>query len=432
MNYHVLYAALFSLFCFAENTNNSITHGVVALQKKQKLAALHYFNLAVAQDPNNLNALFHLGAVHFYANEGDAALPLFKRCYESSKNNQQYLYAYALCANHLGYHALARDIFEKEYGAEPRKANIRTKLLPIYLRDMDWYYALKLCPVHDLWWYNKDLQGKKVVLDLSSEWNGRGDVMLILRYAKHLHQVGARVTIYVRHFLKELLSLCPYIEHVVLADQPKPNSDYEYVLTTDRLTLIMRGTLYDQSKDVPYLFADPKLTNHWKSKISPDSNFKVGLCFQSMKMKDYFTDNSFPGPRAITPEKLLPLFSLANISFYSLQVGEKNAIDLLKTQSNFFAFEKLDSQHGAFMDTAALMKELDLVITVDTSVAHLAGALGVPVWVMLPFSSDFRWFSDRSDSPWYPNAKLFRQDKQGEWEPVIQIIKSELIKQISR
>ncbi len=426
MKYFFLYSLLLSASCFAEMPDSLLMNGKVALQKKQKQLAFYYFNKILEQDPHNINATLHLAATHFYANEGNIALSLFKQCYESDPTHQQYLYGYAVCANHLGYHTIARDVFEKQYGAEPSNPNIRTKLLPIYLRNMDWYYALKLCRIHDLWWYDKDIQNKHIVLDLSSESNGRGDIMQIIRYAKHLYKAGAHVTIYMRHQLKELLSLCPYIDNVILADQPKPSNDHEYLLTTDRLTLIMRSELYGKSEDVPYIFADSKLVHHWKQKISSDTNFKVGICFQSVKMQDYFTGKIVPGPRAISPKKLLPLLSLAGISFYSLQIGEDDATKLLQTQPNFFSFEHFDQEHGAFMDTAALMKELDLVLTVDTSIAHLAGALGVPVWVMLPFSCDFRWLSARSDSPWYPSMRLFRQSEQGKWKPVIQKIKDAL------
>ncbi len=413
--------------CCADSVEMLIKKGQLALQQKNKTAAMQHFTQALARDPNHLGALFNLGAVHYYAQEGYDALPFFKQCYEHNNNHAPYIYAYAMTANHMGEFDLARNIIEKHHGAEPQNSEMRTKLLPIYLRNMDWYYASKLCRVDDLWWHNEDLRNKTVLLDLSSEWNGLGDVMQIIRYAKHLYQAGAQVTAYVRIELIPLLELCPYLAHIVAANQPKPSCDKTYSITMDRLTVCMHETLYAPSKNVPYLYADHSLSEQWSTKIKPDQNFKVGFCFQSTKMRDYFSGAILPGPRAMEADQLMPLFSVPGINFYSLQTGENAQVKQLCTHDNVHAFDHLDAA-GAFMDTAALMKQLDLIITVDTSIAHLAGGLGVNVWVMLPHAGDFRWFSNRSDSPWYPTMKLFRQIKQGEWHDVIQAVKSALEK----
>lgn len=419
-----------STISFAAET--LIMQGRQAIQQKNRIAAEQYLKEALQKDPLNSEALFYLGTIHYYAQNGAAALPLFKQCYELNPSNPLFIRAYSFCANNEGDHQLARDIIERHYGAEPQDELLRTKLLPLYIRDMDWYYALKLCSIKDLWWYNFDLQNKTVLLDLSSEWNGRGDIMQCVRYAKHLHAAGAKVTVCIRHLMKELLSLCPYIDSVIAHNEPKPKTDHTFSLTTDRLALIMRSTLYQMSKDVPYLFADSDLTASWQKKISSDNHFKVGICFQSIKMLDYFTDKAIPGPRAFPIETLEPLFSLSSISFYFLQVVEKESLQQMSERyQNVSYFPDLDTVSGSFMDTAALMKQMDLVITVDTSIAHLAGGLGVPTWIMLPCSRDFRWLSHPSHTPWYPSVRLFTQQKQGEWDFVIQQIKSKLQQLIS-
>ncbi len=422
----ILFSLIFLIgTCYANSTEQLIQKGKLALQQKNKTSARQYLTQALELEPHNLNALFNLGAVHYYAQEGYHALPLFKSCYDQNNNHAQYIYAYAMTANHIGKFDLARDIIEQHHSAEPQNNEMRTKLLPIYLRNMDWYYASKLCRVDDLWWHNEDLRNKTVLLDLSSEWNGRGDVMQIIRYAKHLYQAGAEVSVYVRTELVPFLELCPYLAYIVPANQPKPSCDKTYNITMDRLTLRMHETLYAPSKDSPYLYADNSLCEQWSTKIKADQNFKLGFCFQSTKMRDYFSGAILPGPRAMHADQLTPLFSVPGISFYSLQTGEDSQVKQLCAYDNVYAFDYLDAA-GAFMDTAALMKQLDLIITVDTSIAHLTGGLGVNVWLMLPHAGDFRWFADRSDSPWYPTMKLFRQTKQGEWSDVIQAVKNEL------
>ncbi len=127
--------------------------------------------------------------------------------------------------------------------------------------------------------------------------------------------------------------------------------------------------------------------------------------------------------RSISQETLLELTNLAGFGWYSLQVGasEKAKRALVRA-----GVTDLSSGFTDFADTAAAIQALDLVITVDTSVAHLAGALGKPVWILLPFVPDWRWLLDRSDSPWYPSARLFRQPKRGDWASVLKEVKQAL------
>lgn len=421
----LLLACTATLIC-AEPVEHLIAKGRIALQQKNKDAALAAFTQVLEQNPDHSNALFYMGVLHYYANDGYRALPYLQRCYEQNPEHAQHLNAYATVANHMGQFDLARDIIEAQYGAEPHDATLRTKLLPMYLRNMDWHYALKLCRINDLWWYNEDINNTTVLLDLSSQWNGHGDVMQIIRYAKHLHAAGARVTAYVRPEMVPLLSLCPYLEQVIATTHSKPSLEKEYALTTDRLTLIMHDTLHSSSKDVPYLSADIVRCQQWEKKLAPYKTFKVGICFQSTKMRDYFTDTIYPGPRGMQGEELAPLFAVPGVSFFSLHKEQDAPAKQLCAHNTFHVFDELDASYGAFMDTAALIKQLDLVITVDTAIAHLAGALGVPTWVMLPHAGDFRWFCNPTESPWYPTMKLFPQTKQGEWDAVIEKVKNEL------
>ncbi len=404
-----------------------ITQGRNAIINKNRQEAIACFTKALEENSKNSDAIFNMAIVEYYSNNGHAALPLFKNCYQSNPKNEQYLFAYASIADHLGYHNLARDIFEEAYGAEPQNGTIRTKLFPMYLRNMDWYYARKLRNVDHIWWYNKDITNNDILLDLSSEWNGRGDVIMITRYAQHLYNAGAHVSIYVRPDMIPLLSHCPFIKNLISSQQPKPSYPIEYSITADTLTLVMRNTLHEPSSDIPYIYADASLEQKWRAIIRNTKNLNVGICWQSVKMKDYFTDTIITSPRSMNPEQFVDLFSIPHCTFYNLQIGEDHIVQQLKTNhSNFISFDTLDKTHGPFSDSAALMKNLDVIITVDTSIAHLAGALGIDTILMLPHASDFRWFSDRSDSPWYPTMKLIRQPRQHEWNSVIELVKKEL------
>ncbi|MDZ4129419.1 MAG: hypothetical protein U1E02_35420, partial [Hydrogenophaga sp.] len=160
--------------------------------------------------------------------------------------------------------------------------------------------------------------------------------------------------------------------------------------------------------------------------FATDTQFKIGISWQAQMYQDEATGKPIPCSRSIPIEKIKKLLEeFPFVSFYNLQ--KNAACSALANHPNFHTFnDSFDKTNGRFMDTAAVMKNLDLVLTIDTSIAHLAGALGVPTWTMLRQSADWRWFIEREDSPWYPTMRLFRQKKEGDWDAVIQNIINEL------
>ncbi len=265
----------------------------------------------------------------------------------------------------------------------------------------------------------KSLKGKRIVL--LAEW-GLGDTLHFVRYAKKLKELGA--TVYLQTFgpLVKLLSACPYLDKVIRQGDPLPKADTRIPLLS--LPLVFKTTLDTMPTDIPYLYAQNDLIEQWHKKICPDKNFKIGICWHAKPI--YLEDHVYTR-RSVPLEKFLPLTALPGISLYSLQ---KNfgTNELNETMHRIQTFgSELDEVHGPFMDTAALIKNLDLVISADTSIVHLAGGLGTPTWVLLPYSAEWRWLHNRSDSPWYPNSmRLFRQEKPGDWDTVVRHIATAL------
>ncbi len=425
----MMLSLLLSFIMYAQSTHITLQQGIDAYKNKNDHQALHYLNQVLEQDPNNLNALLFKANVLHLQLKTDQALPYIDKALQLSPRSHQLIASKAMMCNTIGLFEDALACYEKIYDTSLNDEQAQTKLPPLYMRRMDWNYALKFIKVDNLWWYDEDITNKHVLLDLTSQWNGLGDVMQIIRYAVHLKKAGAYIIVKVRDELIPLLKLCPYIDRLIGKKEPNPEHDHRYYLLADNCTVAMRSTLYDKAKtEVPYLFADQKLVDHFKERLKNNHTFKVGLCWQATPMMMYFTRQRIPGARSLFLHELESLFQTPNTTFYNLQKGEDTAIRSFNAQSDaqLVTFEQFDTS-GAFMQTAALIKNLDLVITVDTSVAHLAGALGVPVWLMLAHAADFRWFSDRSDCPWYPTMRLFRQKKQYEWEPVIKTIKDELL-----
>jgi ADP-heptose:LPS heptosyltransferase len=193
------------------------------------------------------------------------------------------------------------------------------------------------------------------------------------------------------------------------------------------LPAIFNDTHNTFPKKIPYLCADQKLIDQWHEKLAHDTRYKIGLCWQA----DIQNDKSrLPiARRGCALTNFLTLQNIQGISLYSLQ--KYDGVEELKTIPRDFPlihFDDLDEQTEPFEDTAALMKNLDLIITVDTAIAHLAGALGCTVWLLLPYATDWRWIHGRTDSPWYPTMKIFKQSVPFDWQEVIKSISDELEK----
>jgi hypothetical protein len=162
---------------------------------------------------------------------------------------------------------------------------------------------------------------------------------------------------------------------------------------------------------VPYLVAEHALSARWRQALKGlPGRMRIGIAWAGNPQ--HFNDAN----RSIALERFAPLLDTKDVSFVSLQKEPRPGDAQILPDLNVL---DVSSQLNSFSDTAALISQLDLVVSVDTSVAHLAGALGKPVWILLPFSVDFRWLANRSDSPWYPTAHLFRQPDFGDWDSVI-------------
>ena len=237
--------------------------------------------------------------------------------------------------------------------------------------------------------------------------------------------MGARVVVQLLPQLIPLARQCDYIDEIIATNERPPA--YDMVTSLQSVPAHLHTTIETLSGK-PYMYANSGLENEWREKLAPIKTFKIGLCWQAGGQTGHVPQ----GRRSIHLSLFAPLAACGNITFYSLQKGP--ALEQLKDVPRGFSVvdlaDALDTKHGAFMDTAALMRNLDLIITIDTSVAHLAGALGVPTWTLLPFVPDPRWMLDRSDTPWYPAMRLFRQKKAGDWDGVLQEVAQHLMTEI--
>jgi hypothetical protein len=209
--------------------------------------------------------------------------------------------------------------------------------------------------------------------------------------------------------LVPLLASLPGIAGVHAAGDPLPPFDRHCPMSS--LPLAFATTLADVPAAVPYLAAPPERLRHWRAAVNGRSGLKVGLAWAGNP--GHNNDHN----RSLAIELLRPLLDTPGCHFFALQKalrpGDADAL------AGCDAVTLLGEQLGDFVDTAAIIAALDLVVSVDTAVAHLAGALGKPVWLLLPFSAEWRWLIGRADSPWYPTARLYRQPEIGAWSAAI-------------
>jgi len=257
-------------------------------------------------------------------------------------------------------------------------------------------------------WDGGDLAGRTILLTAEQ---GLGDTIQFVRYAHHVVAKGGRVVLQCQPPLRRLLDGQCGVEQVVSNDKSIPHCELSFPLLS--LPGLLGTTLESIPATVPYLTADPALVANWRSRLAAQTGeIKVGLNWAGNAMPPINRKRSLP------LRALAPLGDIGGVRFYSLQKGDAAAE--AKSPPANLPLVDWTQDISDFADTAALIGGLDLIITCDTSVAHLAGALGKPTWVLLPFAPDWRWLLDRADSPWYPTMRLFRQPRRGDWQTLLE------------
>jgi len=401
----------------------------IEYQKKELFTdAITCYEEIIVYEPRNANAWFNLGNCYLALGFGEKALTAFNTISHalSAQYNAAYTHktignldkaieGYTAIINNnpdyepahlaLGIAYITRGDFECGWKQHERHLKRNGK-------NADALRALLK---------NNNLTDKNILLRPEG---GLGDTLLFIRYAERLKNMGAHITVACPQQLIPLLSRCAYIDTLLSCDSPTPYYDADATLMS--LPAIFNDTDQSAPKKIPYLYADPTLVAHWQQQLANDTNFKIGICWQV----DVHNDASrIPIARRGCPLKYFTILNtIPGVSFYSLQKYDgTEEISTMPTDFQLHTFDNLDETTGPFMDTAALMKNLDLIITVDTAIVHLAGGLGCPVWLLHPYATaDWRWLAHRTDSYWYPTVRIFKQQQPFAWDEVMKKVKIEL------
>ncbi|QDV55047.1 tetratricopeptide repeat protein [Rosistilla oblonga] len=354
------------------------------------------FETSLQQDPKYLSPLKNRGTLWVWTGQIDRGLAAFEASLEVAPNDPE-------LHRNLGVIHLLKGDFRRGWD----EYRWRWKM-PGFVRPN----------VSQPVWNGSDPQGKTFLL--YSE-QGLGDAIHFVRMAIALKERGARTIVQAAPKLIPLLSTCRGIDQLIPEGMLPGNFDFHcsFIDAADRL-----GIDVESIPDVgPYLGPSENLQAYWANWLAQiPGKKKVGICWQGnpQHQADIF--------RSIPLQAFEPLASIPDVQLVCLQHGfgiqQLDQVDFADQIVRLPA--NLDQSSGAFMDTAAIMKGLDLVVTSDTSVAHLAGALGVPVWVGLPKVPDWRWLLQGDSSPWYPSMRLFRQPEMKNWAAVMAEIKLHL------
>jgi tetratricopeptide (TPR) repeat protein len=258
-----------------------------------------------------------------------------------------------------------------------------------------------------LWLGDRPIAGKTILL---YPLQGFGDTIQFCRFATAVADLGARVILEVQPELKSLLARLAGPETIIASGEARPNHDLHCPIAS--LPLALRITPGDLGREA-YVSAPPAGVASWQNRLAGARRPRIGIAWAG--------NPAFRGDhnRSIGLPQLLPALSAIDAQFVSLQMGASDEDKRLLKANGILHCE---SCIGDFGDTAALMQCLDLVVSSDTSIVHLAGALGRNLWILLCYDADWRWLADRADSPWYPTARLFRQRAPGDWQSVVEQI----------
>jgi tetratricopeptide (TPR) repeat protein len=274
-------------------------------------------------------------------------------------------------------------------------------------------WAANYAPFREPEWQGEPFPGR--TLFLYSEY-GIGDALHFVRYLPMVAAMGGSVVLHVQ---PPLVSALQTMKGVTVGSREEPLPRFDLQLPLMDLPRVFGTTLETIPASVPYLHPDPTRLARWRHALGDKTSLKVGVVWAGnpMHMGD--------GQRSLSAEMILPKLIMPGVKLYSLQ-KETRPTDAAVLATLGANVVDLSPALDDFAETAAAATALDLVISVDTSVAHLAGALGRPVWMLLPHALDWRWLRDREDSPWYPTMRLFRQQKQRVWDDVLARVPDEL------
>jgi len=402
-------------------------YGLILDRLGRAAEAVAAFDRALVFKPKDWKALYNRGVCLGKLGRNVQAVASYDRSLDLNPQNLDALHNHGVALTELGRYQEAAASFARATAIKPdyAEAHFKEAVARLTLGDFrtgwekyEWRWrtahadGARAFHPQPHWDGREPLAGKAIYV--YSE-QGLGDAIMFVRYAPLVAAQGATVIVGVQPPLKALLAGTEGIS-VVAAGEQLPPFDLQCAMLS--LPRCFKTDIDTIPAPVPYIRAPADRIARWRNRLPRDGCLRVGLVWAGSRT---FTRDK----RSTSLDRLGSLVGCPGARFVSLQR------DLLEPDAEFLRLHPHVLHFGEelrdFADTAAIISQLDVVISVDTAVAHLAGAMARPVWIMLAFSADFRWLLEREDSPWYPTARLFRQPAIDDWASVIEKIKGELV-----
>ena len=354
--------------------------------------AINSYQKALSYKPDYAEVYNNLGNASKYLGMSKDAINNYSKALELQPNHPEANFNESLARLAMGEFKIGWKKYEFRWNANQPFNQLRHQNIP-------------------LWLGKEELKNKKILV-----WSeqGYGDAIQFCRYIPKIINLGAITTFEVPKNLATLVGQISNKCKIVTTGSNVEKYDFQVPLMS--LPLVFNTDLASIPKKIPYLDIPSDLVKHWSKILGPKNKMRIGLAWSGRKT---YKEDRF---RSLKLKTILPIIS-SEFDFFCIQkdIREEDEEDLKKSSIKFVGDQD-------FLNTAAIIKNLDLVISSDTATTHLSGAINFPTWLLLPFCSDWRWLLDRKDSPWYPSIKIFRQKKINDWENVIKIICDEIKK----
>lgn len=392
-------------------------------------AIVHYM-AALSLEPGNAYTCYNLGNALRELGELEAAAGYYRQAMTAKPDFAGAIHNLGVVFYQQGYYAQAVAAYRQALVLAPDFAEGHVNLaITLLLRgafaegwaEYEWRLhmpgAARFVPPPARW-TGEPLAGKTIWVRAEQ---GFGDALQFIRYLPKIQAAGGQVIFACRHELMRLLRHCAGIDQLVESGK-RVSADYQVALLS--LPGIFHTDAVSIPAPVPYIEADPTLAAQWRARLGGNGRLKIGFVWAAN------VHNQRIRYRSCGLWSFLPLFQLPNTLFVSLQKGANVADHLAELPTSSHLMD-VGNELTDFADTAAVIANLDLVITVDTAAAHLAGAMGKHTWSLLSFVPDWRWLLARDTSPWYPSMRLFRQTQADDWAPVFAHVAQELKRLLS-
>lgn len=410
-------------------TECHINMGVIYNAKGELAKALEHYEKALARQPDNAKAYYNRGNALRKHEQTQQAIENFCLAHHYAPKDAMILNNLGLAHQHLNHIDMSIAVFKHALLLDDSLADAHFNLGLSYLLkgdfaaawpEYEWRWrnpnnSLTKRHFKEPQWQGEPLNGQHILCHAEQ---GFGDTIQFVRYLPMIKALGGHIIVECRKDLHRLLQDLPEIDELVVTGAPLPKFAVHCGLLS--LPHVLHTTLATIPNKSPYLVTPDRLMQIWQQRLQSYQGKKIAVVWAGS------TTHKNDHNRSVILEQLRPLISsyADQINWFSLQKGPPAQQLGNSTLCQHLVDVGQDCED--FADTAACLSQMDLLISVDTGVAHLAGALNIPAWVMLPFDPDWRWMLDREDSPWYPSLRLFRQPQPGDWESVIKNIIAEL------